>query len=404
MNWLQKVSQLRTLAGILHGSRAFGGPYQASFSLSNRCNLRCIHCYFYSPLADRPNFFEVRSARSKQAELPDAALLRSQQREDADTARTAELIDELLAMGTRRFHFSGSGEPFLHPDILDLLSRVKKAGAYCMINTNGTLLHPPVIDRLMALGVDSLRVTAMAGRAKTYLATHPGCHPETFERLKQNLLYLAERKASSRATRPVVTLVYIIVGPNHDGLPDFADFARRVRADEVSMQAMDDVADPGLAALVPTEEQTARVRSDLPAITRQLESDGIAHNLAEFAMLFRRKLHATPFYQVIPCYMGWITVRFQVGGLAYACHRCYEPLGNAYEQKFAEIWRGAAYRRFRRNAHTINRRDGKVAGCDCDSCCHYMANLRVYRALHPLNGRSTRIRQTAPPGTLANDA
>jgi len=403
MNWTQRWAQLRTVCGILHGSRAFGGPFQASFSLSNRCNLRCIHCYFYSPLADRPNFFDVRSARGKQAEIPDAALLRSRQREDADTAKTAALIDELLAIGTRRFHFSGSGEPFLHPDILDLLSRVKKAGAYCMINTNGTLLLPPVMDKIMALGVDSLRVTTMAGTAETYRATHPGCHPDTFERLQQNLLCLAERKAPSRTARPRLTLIYVIVGPNHDGLPDFADFARRMRADAVSLQAMDDVADPGLAALVPTDEQSARVRRDLPAAARRLESGGIAHNLAEFAMLFNRRLHATALYQVIPCYMGWISVRFQVGGLAYACHRCYEPLGNAYEQKFAEIWRSAAYRRFRLEAHTLNRRGAKVAGCDCDGCCHYMANLRVYRALHPLKGRATRLRQTAPPGTPADD-
>ena len=79
-----------------------------------------------------------------------------------------------------------------------------------------------------------------------------------------------------------------------------------------------------------------------------------------------------------------------VGGLAYPCHRCYEPIGNAYEQKFGDIWRGAAYRRFRREARAINRRGTPVAGCACDSCCHYMMNLRVYQSLHPLKSRSAR--------------
>ena len=53
MNWRERVSQARVVAGILHGGRAFGGPFQASFSLSNRCNLRCIHCYFYSPALEQ---------------------------------------------------------------------------------------------------------------------------------------------------------------------------------------------------------------------------------------------------------------------------------------------------------------------------------------------------------------
>jgi hypothetical protein len=39
-------------------------------------------------------------------------------------------------------------------------------------------------------------------------------------------------------------------------------------------------------------------------------------------------------------------------------------------------------------ALALNRRKTPVSGCVCDSCPHYTANLRVYKALHPVGWRS----------------
>jgi radical SAM protein with 4Fe4S-binding SPASM domain len=396
MGWRQRLTQAKVLAGIAHGSRGFGGPYQASLNLSNRCNLRCIHCYFYSPLLRVPNFFDVRQARGRRAPMPARQEVNGRQLLDADAGRTRVLLDELLHMGTWRFHFSGSGEPFMHRDAIEFMARVKHAGRECIVNTNGTFLDAASAEALVAMGLDEVRVTTMAGTADLYERTHPGSRPGTLERLREGLRALSERKAAAGARRPAVNLVYVVVRQNVEGLADFARFAHEVGADGVILQPMDDVGDSALAEVVPTEPEAAAVVRQLPEVKRLLDERGLRHNLDRFEMVFNRGLDTRALYRIIPCYMGWISLRVQVGGDVHPCHRCYDPVGNVSEKSMAEVWNGPAYRRFRRESAMINKRGSPVEGCSCGSCCHYATNVRVFRRLHPLSGWLRTLRQLWP--------
>lgn len=396
MSWRERLAQAGVLAGIVHGSRGFGGPYQASFSLSNRCNLRCIHCYFHSPLLRLPNFFDVREARGRRAAMPARDDVNGRQRLDAHPGHTRAIIDQLLGMGTWRFHFSGSGEPLLHADAIEFMARIKKAGRECVVNTNGTLIDGPTADVLVAMGLDELRVTTMAGTAETYARTHPGSPAGAFEELRERLRSLLERRSAAGARRPVVNLVDVVVRQNVEGLADFARFAREIGADGAILQPMDDVGDPQLAELVPTDAEAATVVRGLPQVRRTLDEGGLRHNLDRFLMVFNRRLDTRLLYRTIPCYMGWVSLRVQVGGDVYPCHRCYHPVGNAYESSVREIWNGPRYRSFRREAAFINKRGTPVDGCSCDSCCHNTTNVRIFQHLHPLSGSLRTLRQLCP--------
>jgi radical SAM protein with 4Fe4S-binding SPASM domain len=229
-----------------------------------------------------------------------------------------------------------------------------------------------------------------------YLSTHPGVKHTTFENLSDNLLYLADKKESLGVKRPEVTLIYVVVAQNYDGLFDFVNFANRVRADKISFQPVDDIEDPSLSKLVPTADQAAYVRKQLRELKVYLRDKRVNNNINYFLKVFRKQLDTTALYRLIPCYVGWTHVRVQVGGAVYPCHRCYNPLGNVYEKEFSEIWNGLAYRQFREGALRINVRGTPVDACDCGSCCQYVANLKVYRALHPLKARSAQSEQMCP--------
>lgn len=108
----EAFSQFKALAGIMHGSRAFGGPYQVNLSMTRRCNIRCIHCFFHSPLLKTENMFQRRNAKTPKEELSDEKLIKRSRLLDADGTRTKELIHELVAMGTRQFTFTGDEEPY----------------------------------------------------------------------------------------------------------------------------------------------------------------------------------------------------------------------------------------------------------------------------------------------------
>ncbi len=195
---------------------------------------------------------------------------------------------------------------------------------------------------------------------------------------------------------PKVTLVCIVIAQNCDDLFNFAKFAGLIQADSVLYRPVDDIEDEGLSRLVPTKDQAAFVREQLIEIEVYLKSKRIAHNIDKFLRVFREQLDTAELYSIIPCYYGWLSVMIQADGKVYPCCRCYKPLGNVYEKEFHEIWYGNAYRSFRKEAMDINRRKSSVESCDCNSCVNHTANLRVYKMLHPLKGRSTTIKRLCP--------
>ena len=239
MNLYEVPSLMRAAAGIMHGSRAFGGPVQSIISLTNRCNIRCIHCYFYSPYLEKPNMLELRHAKYKNQPLPIKANLKDLQSLDADSNATSMLLDEFSEMGTKHIHFTGHGEPLLHKNVLDFMGRAKHAGARCSIDTNGTLLDRSKINELIRMGFDELKITIMAGTKEIYLKTHPGVADKTFDTLRDNLLYIKERKVALNVKNPHITLIAIVTSHNTNGLQDFAKFAGFVGADKVMFRPVD---------------------------------------------------------------------------------------------------------------------------------------------------------------------
>ncbi len=396
MNLHETWSQFRAGLGIMHGSRAFGGPFQVELGLVNHCNIRCIHCYYHSAYLEKPSLRPVRRARLEGQPLPSREETDRIQALKADTERTNALLDTLIEMGTRRFQFSGNGEIFLHENAMEFLERTKRAGSKTWILTAGHMLDHDRMDALWRMKIDEMRMTLMAGTKDLYLRTHPGIRESTFDDITDSLLYLADRKRTSSSAKPILKLFYVVISENADGLMEFAQFASHVKADGVHFRPFDDVGDSGLARLIPTAEQALSVRRQLEEVQPYLEARGIKHNIGYFQRAFEKTLDTTVLYQHIPCYYLWLAVRIEADGELYTCCRASIPMGNVFEMPFQEIWHGEAYRNLRKEAHAINKRRIPVTGCTCHSCVNFAANLRVYQTLHPVGGRPRRIQELVP--------
>ncbi|MFO8006873.1 MAG: radical SAM protein, partial [Candidatus Brocadiia bacterium] len=304
--------------------------------------------------------------------------------------------EELIEMGTGSFLFTAMGEPFIHPDALDLMAACKAAGRECTVNTNGLLLTREALDELLEMRFDQLRITTMAGTPELYEQIHPGTPGAAFERLVDNLRYLAERKKALGLSKPEVWIITVAIAPNHDAMLEVARLAAKVGAERVWYRAFDDVDDPCLAPLAPSSEQAAVIRRQAREAARCLEARGLRHNVPEFLCTFGGQIDTAALYATIPCYYPWFVLRVETDGSVYACCRCYKPLGNVNEQTIREIWHGPAFREFRRKAGNLNRTGESPEACVCDRCVHAQANIRVYRKLHPWRGRSAALQQLQP--------
>ncbi len=59
------------------------------------------------------------------------------------------------------------GEPFLHPRIFDMIEYAKKKGIYVLVYTNGSMVSPENIDRILASGLDEINFS-MEGVGRQY--------------------------------------------------------------------------------------------------------------------------------------------------------------------------------------------------------------------------------------------
>ncbi|MCF7907353.1 MAG: radical SAM protein [Candidatus Omnitrophica bacterium] len=100
-------------------------PLIVSWSLTYRCNHKCLYCGIWEKTSDELSNEQIFS-----------------------------LIDQMAAAGTQRIHFTG-GEPLLRDDIDKILIYCKKKGISTALNSNGFLI-PEKIKSLINLDLLSL--------------------------------------------------------------------------------------------------------------------------------------------------------------------------------------------------------------------------------------------------------
>jgi len=121
--------RLREWRMITKGLLSTSHPVLAHLIVIRRCNLSCAYC----------NEFDDHSKP-----VPTGELFRR--------------IDRLASFGTTIITISG-GEPLLHPDLDDIIRRIRQRGILAGLITNGYLLTAERIERLNRAGLEHLQIS-----------------------------------------------------------------------------------------------------------------------------------------------------------------------------------------------------------------------------------------------------
>jgi MoaA/NifB/PqqE/SkfB family radical SAM enzyme len=121
--------KLREARMILKGLASTRHPVQAQIIPMRRCNLACTYCSEFDDFSD-PVPLQEMYAR----------------------------VDKLAELGTTLIVISG-GEPLLHPDLDEVIRRIRSHGMIAGLITNGYLLVPDRIQRLNRAGLDHLQIS-----------------------------------------------------------------------------------------------------------------------------------------------------------------------------------------------------------------------------------------------------
>jgi MoaA/NifB/PqqE/SkfB family radical SAM enzyme len=127
--WLAIYRRMRELRMIARGLSSTDHPVLAHLIPIRRCNLSCAYC----------NEFDDRSQP-----VPIGTLF--------------DRVDRLARLGANIITISG-GEPLLHPELDQLIGRVRGRGMIAGMITNGYLLTAERIQRLNRAGVEHLQIS-----------------------------------------------------------------------------------------------------------------------------------------------------------------------------------------------------------------------------------------------------
>jgi MoaA/NifB/PqqE/SkfB family radical SAM enzyme len=300
-------------------------PRSLYLETTNRCDSKCQTC--------------VRTFRTLE---PPADLTLARARAIAEQFPTLE-----------RVVLHGIGEPLLNREIFAIVAYFKARGATVLFNSDAISLTPGRARRLAESGLDEYRVSVDAATRATYRLVRG---VDQFDRVVGNVRRLVEWQRALARTTPRVSLWFTAARVNLPELPAFVELAADLGVAEAYVQRLV-FNDFGLA----TEANALHGR--LRQRERALLADAEARARARGVTLRASGL-STPLQslQGAPaarpwggCQRPWTLSYVTANGNVLPC--CIAPwvtqdydglvLGNAFTQRFAEIWDGARYQRFR---------------------------------------------------------
>jgi MoaA/NifB/PqqE/SkfB family radical SAM enzyme len=209
------------LLGVFHGKKAFHGPECVEIDLSHNCNFNCIGCWCHCD-----HLQELKTPNQKRKQHLPLDLIRL-------------LIDDLVELGTSTIQLAGPGEPFTHPDIMEIIRYIKGNGLELHIITNGSYIDFAIAEELCHLKVDLITVSVWAGSEEVFTRLHPNQGPERFQQLKETLTFFGNYKKYSRYPR--IKIFNVINSYNAADITNMVNFGLEVRADQMEFTVVDTI-------------------------------------------------------------------------------------------------------------------------------------------------------------------
>ncbi len=174
-------------------------PLDISIPMIDVCNIKCVFCSYWRGV--KPRYMTVEELRENYTEA---------------------------FKYTKLAGINPSGEPFLHPDVANILRTMNDMTdprCYIYVVTNGTLLEDKY--DLILDTVNSLNFSINAGTAETY-AQVMGTKPEMFDTVINNIKNLNAIKHNKKRGKLHLYATYVVLKHNIGEIPEFLRIAEEL--------------------------------------------------------------------------------------------------------------------------------------------------------------------------------
>ncbi|MBW1800761.1 MAG: SPASM domain-containing protein, partial [Deltaproteobacteria bacterium] len=282
---------------------------------------------------------------------------------------------ELSRLGTERVIFAGTGEPLLHPYLLEILSLFRRSGLGTRLFTNGILLDKEMSSGILNVGLDRLIVSLWGSTPESYAECHPGADPDQFIKIVGHVREFIRQKRALGVKTPEIFLNHVCNVFTYREISDKIELAHEMGCDGLYFTPFDSWGENARFAGL-TADQTDFVLKSLRRAVKQMASLHLKHNID---WIFLRHQFDSKTWQKIPCYIGRYQTRVRVDGAVMPCCFCDEILGDMNKTTLQKIWNDAPYQDFRARTENLKGLASLKKSCTCEWCCYIPQNYRVHR-------------------------
>lgn len=277
--------------------RISGLPISISIEPTTSCNLRCPECPSGLRSFTRPTGM-------------------------LDQLLFEKIINEISSsLSYLIFYFQG--EPYLHPQFLDMVRMASSKGIYTATSTNAHYLDEARARETITSGLDRLIISIDGTSQDTYASYRIG---GKLDKVIEGTRTLLRLRKEMRSATPHVVFQFLVVKPNEHQVPEVYALAKDLGVDNVWLKTAQIYDFKNGSPLIPEKEEFSRYRK-LPDGTYAIKNQLLDH-----------------------CWKMWHSCVITWDGRVVPC--CFDKdahhvMGDLKEQSFREIWFSKEYDSFR---------------------------------------------------------
>ncbi len=137
---------------------------------------------------------------------------------------------------------TGWGEPFLNPNLFEMVVRAKEAGCPSVtLTTNGTLLNAENVKQIIGSEIDAISISVDSATKETHEKLKAG---SDFSQVISGVQELIAKRNRSGGKSPYVSASFMLMKDNIEEIPNFVELMAKLKVDEVAFKNLNGVFSP----------------------------------------------------------------------------------------------------------------------------------------------------------------
>jgi len=245
---------------------------------------------------------------------------------------------------------SGTGEPFMNPQLLEMVKYAKEKESSVLITTNFTLINEKKAEQIVESGLDLLKISIDATNRETYLKIRG---KDYFDKILESVDLINRIKDGMNSKTPYLRFQFVIQSENYKEIPKLIDLAVSKRINAIYLQPLlltyvEDRKEFLSKNLMAEELKEILCESKLYADKKAI-STNIDNLISNFDLYFHGQKDGDAGKRI--CIMPWFSLFLSADGFIRPCcsfGTSVGDLGNILQEDFKEIWNNDKYLRFRK--------------------------------------------------------